>query len=204
MQAMDLFAGHKTGLPEHANAVALVVIAAVASRVVVEHLALALYPRRLSEVESPDDHPEPLMPVKFGGALARAAVFAFIGFAFIGNTWQWWVASGLFLLSQVLGHFRHQVPNISFVHRVLPRGVVEIFVLVASCTLLFRYGLAHEADRLEGLKLAFLLMVIPPTILSVAALFTDDDTKRTTWRGELFGVVVLIATIALALQGWDY
>jgi hypothetical protein len=201
---MDLFAEQPTGLPDHANLVALTVMAAIAARIVVEHMALVLYPRRLSTVESVDSHPEPPLWSKFGGAFARSAVFAFIGFAFIGAAWQWWLASILFFISQVLGYLRPQVPNIPFVHRILPRGIVEILVLVASCTLLFRYGLTHAPNEEQGLKLAFLLMVIPPTILSVAALFTDDEKAKTTWRGELLGVSVLVVTIVLALQGWDY
>ena len=76
VQAMDLFAGQKTGLPHNANLVAIVVMAAVALRVTMEHFSVSTYPRRLQQVEG-EDPPPPLLISSILGAFVRTAIFGF-------------------------------------------------------------------------------------------------------------------------------
>jgi Ca2+-binding RTX toxin-like protein len=204
-KAMDLFAGQKTGLPEHANTVALVVMAAVALRVAMEHFSMTAYPKRLQQVEG-EDPPPPLLASSILGAFVRTAVFGFIGFAFIGSCWQLWLGIGLFLIPQLIEHIRQRFPNFALIHRVLPRGVVEIFILVVACTLAARFAMSQTADPLDGIRLAFLLIAIPPALIGTLAMMAEDDDadNRTTWPREFLGAVIVAVTAVLAARGWDY
>lgn len=204
-QAMDLFAGQKTGLPEHANTIALVVMVAVALRVSMEHFAMSAYPQRLQQVEG-EDPPPPLLASVVLGAFVRTAVFGFIGYAFIGSCWQLWLGIGLFLIPQLIDHLRERFRNFGFVQRLLPRGIVEIFILVVACTLAARYAMDQGGDSLNGVRLAFLLIAVPPALLGALRVFAEDpdETADTTWPRELLGAVIVAVTAVLAARGWDY
>ena len=203
-QAMDLFAGEPTGLPEHANTVAIAVMAAVALRIGIEHFSSAIYPRRLHAVEAPGEPPPPMLWSAIGGAFLRTAVFGFVGWSFIGSCWQLWLGVLVFLIPQLIQHLRDRTPTVGPVHRLLPRGIVEIFILIVACTLAARFALNSSPDQLTAIRWAFLLIALPPAIIGAAALFTHDDTGKPGWKGEILGALVLIATTVLALQGWDY
>ncbi len=204
-QAMDLFAGQETGLPEHANTIALVVMVAVALRVSMEHFAMSAYPQRLQQVEG-EDPPPPLLASVVLGAFVRTAVFGFIGYAFIGSCWQLWLGIGLFLIPQLIDHLRERFRNFGFVQRLLPRGIVEIFILVVACTLAARYAMDQGGDSLNGVRLAFLLIAVPPALLGALRVFAEDpdETADTTWPRELLGAVIVAVTAVLAARGWDY
>jgi hypothetical protein len=205
VQAMDLFAGQKTGLPAHANTVALVVMAAVALRVTMEHFAMSAYPQRLQQVEG-EDPPSPLLISVILGAFIRTAVFGFIGYAFIGSCWQLWLGIGLFLIPQLIDHLRERFRNIGIVQRILPRGIVEIFILVVACTLAARFAMGQSADQVSGLRFAFLLIAVPPALLGALRVLAEDpdETGNTTWPRELLGAVIVAVTAVLAARGWDY
>jgi hypothetical protein len=204
-EAMDLFAGQKTGLPEHANTVAIVVMAAVALRVSMEHFAVSAYPQRLQQVEG-EDPPQPLLVSVVLGAFIRTAVFGFIGYAFIGSCWQLWLGIGLFLIPQLIDHLRERFRNIGLVQRILPRGIVEIFILVVTCTLIARYAMNQTPDEFTGLRMAFLLIAIPPALLGVLRAFAEDpdESGDTTWPREFLGALIVVVTAVLASRGWDY
>lgn len=203
-KAMDLFAGEPTGLPAHANTVAIAVMAAVAFRVGVEHFSLAMYPRRLASVEAPGEPPPAMLWAAIGGAVMRSAVFSFIGWAFIGTCWQWVLGSLLFFIPQLIQHLRDRFATVGPLHKLLPRGLVEIFVLIVACTLAARFAVNSNPDQLTGIRWAFLLIAVPPALIGAATLFTEDDDRKPTWMGEVLGLALLIATTALALHGWDY
>lgn len=202
--AMDLFAGQPTGLPAHANTAAIAVMAAVALRVGIEHFSLAMYPRRLASVEAPGEPPAPMLWSAIGGAFVRTAVFSFIGWAFIGYCWQWVLGSLLFLVPQLIEHLRDHFRTVGSVQRLLPRGLVEIFILIVACTLAARFAVNSNPDQLTGIRWAFLLIAVPPAIIGAAALFAEDEDRKPTWFGEFLGLGLLVATTALALHGWDY
>lgn len=202
--AMDLFAGQPTGLPQHANLMALIIMGAVTLRIATEHFALVAYPKRLNVVEAADEFPQPFLWSTVAGALARSAVFGFIGYAFIGWCWQLWLGTAVFLIPQLIEHLRDRFRTIPAVHRILPRGIVEIFVLIVACTIVARYAMSHSANPMSGIQMAFLLIALPPAILGALSLFTEDRTGKPNWMGELAGAAVLAATAALAFHGWDY
>lgn len=204
--AMDLFLGSETGLPAHQDLVGLVVLGAVAARIAAEQLTTVYYPARLMAVEPAEPLPSPSLPSQVGGVVVRSASFAFIGYAFTGVCWQWWVGTALFFLPQVLGVMRERFATVDWVQRILPTGLVEIFILIVACTLTVRFALTFSQDELNTVRWVYLALAVPPAIIGSMAAFTDDGAtaRSTTWKMEVAGLGLFVVTTWLALHGWDY
>ena len=197
-------AGTETGLPAHAGTVALAAMAAIVVRIGLEHVAATQYPQRLDTVD-PDTTPPPTVVADVTGVLVRTGIFAFFGYAFIGICAAWWLGVLLFLLPQAAALVRHRLPTHPGVHRIVPRGIVEIFVLIVTCTLAVRFVVGGSVNDLEALRVAFVVLAVPPAILGLMSLFADDEAPGATrsWWREIVGLVLLIGTTALALNGWS-
>jgi hypothetical protein len=106
----------------------------------------------------------------------------------------------------LIDHLRERFRNIGFVQRILPRGIVEIFILVVACTLAARFAMDQSGDSLSGIRMAFLLIAIPPALLGALRVFAEDpdDSGDTTWPREFLGALIVVVTAVLASRGWDY
>lgn len=203
MGAMDNFAGTKTGLPEHANVVALVVLAAVAVRIAIEHVTTRLYPLRLQSVEALGDLPEPTLLADLAGITVRTGLFAFIGYSFIGPCWQWWAGAALYVVPQILSALGTQFDKIDAVQRFLPRGITALFLLLLIGALVVHLATSRTATDLETMRWVFVLLAVPPAVLSVLAAFTRDADGKTTWTREVLGLGVVVGSAWLAFNGWS-
>jgi hypothetical protein len=202
--AMDNFAGVATGVPAHADLVAAVAASCIAARMLLEQAATAWYPGRLGTVDPDAAVPEPTTLALATGILVRTATFGFIGHAFTGTCWQWFLGTALFLLPQLVELVGERCPTVPWVQRLLPRGLVELLVLLVVGTLATRYAVRGLSD-LDAIRLAYVVVAVPPAVLSlVGVLGGDAPAARPTWRREVAGVVVLAVLVALALRGWDY
>jgi hypothetical protein len=203
--AMDNFAGQPTGLGAYADAVALVVLVCVALRVMTEHVATRLYKRRLREVETTEDFPEPTLLASFGGVAVRTALFSFIGHAFIGAVWQWWAGTLLYCVPQVLAALDARFDKNRIIQKLLPRGIVALFVLLLAGAGLLKLATMHAQTPLETMRWVFVLLAIPPLLLAILERFTpeDDKKRRTGWAAEILGLGVVAASAWLAFNGWS-
>jgi hypothetical protein len=202
--AMDAFAGTATGVPAHKDLVAVVVLVCIAARILVEQAATSWYPIRLGRTDPADTPPPPTTLALATGIAVRTATYGFIGWAFIGGCWQWWLGTALFVVPQAAELVRERCATVPTVQRLLPRGLLEIFVLLVVGTVAVRYSV-HGLGNDEALRLAYLVLSVPPAILSLVALVGGEEpSRRATVRRDLAGVVVLVVTTYLALHGWDY
>jgi hypothetical protein len=205
LEVMDLFAGTETGLEHHADQLAIVVLVMIVVRIVIEHLASIWYPRRLAEVEIDGELPHPTRAANLIGVAVRTAAYSFIGHVFIGTCWQWWLGTALFFLPQVGALVQHRFAAVELLKRLMPKGIVEIFVLIVACTLAVRYAEHHNDSELEAIRYAFLALALPPALIGAVALFGGEGERgKRTWAREILGLVILIATVTLALKGWEY
>jgi hypothetical protein len=202
--AMDGFAGRPTGVPAHEDAVALVVLALIALRLLVEQAATVWYPARLGSVDPEAELPRPTGLALASGIVIRTATFGFIGYAFIDLCWQWWLGTALFVVPQLAELARERCRTVPWVQRLLPRGLLELLVLVVVGTLSVRYAV-HGLGDVEAIRLAYLVLAVPPALLGLLGLVGGEDPpRRATVLRELAGVVVLALTAWLVLRGWDY
>jgi uncharacterized membrane protein YfcA len=111
----------------------------------------------------------------------------------------------LFFLPQVGALVQHRFAAVELLKKVMPKGLVEIFVLIVACTLAVRYAEHHNESELEAIRYAFLALALPPALIGAVALFGGEAERgKRTWVREILGLVILVATVSLALQGWEY
>ena len=207
-QSMDLFAGRETGIPEHAGAIGLAAVAAIAVRVLFTQAVDVWWPERLRQTEVQEDLPETERWALVGGALVRVVVFAFLGHAFIGGCWQWYLGVLLFALPDLLLLARDRF-GLSWQLRLpLPVGVTHIFLVVVACTLLVALSVSGADSRSAALRWAFLAASLVPAGLAAARVLRDDEdgehAEGSSWDMQLAGAGILVTTAILAVHGWNF
>jgi hypothetical protein len=125
----------------------------------------------------------------------------------MGNTWQVWVGSIIFILPNVLGWFSDKLPNSTFIWKLIPTGLpgLAFSLVVAGYTSTFISGwLGKNPDYSQW---SFMLMPIPMFLVGVVGLFgregKDGEDRplkkpRLRWVYRIGGIVVLALTMKLA------
>jgi hypothetical protein len=207
-QSMDLFAGRDTGIPEHADAIGLIAMAAIACRVLLAHAVDVWWPERLRQTEVQEELPEPALWAVLGGMVVRTAVFAFLGHAFIGGCWQWWLGVLLFALPDLLLLARDYFGLPWEVKLPLPIGVTHIFLVVVACTVLVALSVSGADSQSAALRWAFLAAALVPAALAAAKVFEDDTESEhrdgSSWDMQLAGAGIVLTTVILAVHGWNF
>lgn len=203
---MDVFAGTDTGLPDAATTVGVVAFLGIAARVLIANAVDVWWPERLRNTEIQEDLPDPSPWAILGGIAVRAAVFGFIGYAFVGNCWQWWVAILLFVLPDLTVMVRDWFDLPWQIRFPLPVGVTQIFLVVVTCTVLIALVVATADSQLEALRYGLVAAALAPAVFASARAFEDDSTRRTgsTWDRQIAGAGILVTTAILALNGWGF
>jgi len=203
---MDVFAGTETDLPADANTIGVIAFFCIAARVLLANAVDVWWPERLRNTEIQEDLPAPTPWAILGGIAVRATVFGFIGHAFVGNCWQWWLAMLLFVLPDLLVMARDWFDLQWQVRLPLPVGVTEIFILVVACTLLVAAAIAGADSQLEALRYGLVAAALAPAVLGGVQAFEDDSKRQTgsTWDRQLAGAGILLTTVILALNGWGF
>jgi hypothetical protein len=203
MSSMDSFAGQPTGLTEHANLIALVVLGSVALRIVTENAATKLYPLRLQAVEASADFPDPTLLSSFGGIALRTFLFAFIGHSFVGNCWQFWAGTALYCAPQILGALGTKFERVEMIQKLMPRGVTALLVTLLIAAGVVKLVSVTTTNDLETVRWVFMLLAVPPLVFAVLESFTTESSTKTSWAREFLGLGVVVATAWLAFNGWS-
>ena len=186
----------------HADRLALIAMAAVIGRVLIEELAAWRYPLRLSAVATgklPFAGPRQRL---FATGL-RTALFVFVAVAFIGSSWQLWVGAVLFAVPQVLSIYERSFPNSIKLHGLLPAGVLKTLVMLVIGAYFGKLVFSILDDPESMLRNGFLLMSLPGLALSLVGLFGHDGPDpKWTWPRQLLGAAIVGGTVWLVLAGW--
>jgi hypothetical protein len=129
----------------------------------------------------------------------RLAVFVFVARAVVADAWQLWAAAALFVAPQLLAVFEARLPNSAALHRALPKGFVELVVMLFAATAIgaILIGAMNEHDE-AFLATSLLLLSVPGCLLSVTALFAREGPAPSLgWGKRVAGVGLL----ALAIPG---
>ena len=192
-------AGVTLPITDHANTAAYCVLAAMLARLGFETLAAQLYPKRLARTEPELPDPDSLQRLAACGV--RAAIFVFFAYIVVGSSWQLWVGAALFVIPQVLGVYEDRFPNSAALYRVLPKGLVELVLMlfVATAVGALLLDLMNE-NATTFLANCFVLMSLPGFVLSLAQLFArEGDEPKIGWGKRWGGVVLLSLGTMLAL-----
>ena len=189
-------------IAERADALAIVAMAAVVARVLIEELAAWRYPLRLGAVATgklPFAGPGQRL---FATGL-RTVLFVFLAYAFIGSCWQLWVGAVLFFVPQVLSIYERSFPNSERLNALLPEGIVKVLVMLIVGVLFGRLVFSILDDPDSILRNGFILLSLPGLALSLIGLFGHDGPDRKwTWPRQALGAVILVVTAGLVLTGW--
>lgn len=189
-------------IADHAGSIAIMAMAAVALRVLVEEFAAWRYPLRLTAVEKGK------MP--FAGSRQRifatglrTVLFVFLSIAFIGNCWQLWVGAVLFLVPQILSIQERKFPNSERLHGLLPGGILKTLLMLIIGSFFAKLVFSILTDPDSMLRNGFILMTIPGLVLSALGLFGHDGPDpKWTWPRQLLGVGILAAILYLVFTGF--
>lgn len=199
LEGLPGLAGVELPIAERAGAAALVVLGALVLRMLVETLVAHWYPWRLSMVQ-PVGLREPGRGQRMAANLLVLAVFLFVSVSFLGPCWQLYVGGALFILPKVLGLVADRVPTFPVVNAILPRGIVEIVLMVAVGSILGALVLGAFASPLEAIRNSFVLLSLPGVVLAILSLFEEEQPPRERpWTYQLLGIPVLALGILLVL-----
>ncbi len=186
---------------DQAKTLALVVLAMMVLKVVLEEVAARWFPERLASV-LPREVPEPGATQQLVSAAPRTALFLFVSAAFIGNVWQLWVAGVLFLIPSLMEPFAHRFPNMPRIWRILPEGL-SLLALILLLSLIISSALSSSlSDGALYARMAFVAVLIPDVVLGVLSVFgRDGEPGEVRWymRPNMLMVYRVGGVLMLAL-----
>ncbi len=186
-------------IAKQAGPAALIVLAALVARMLIETIAAHQYPMRLDEAQRVA-LPESGVLQHFGAALLGLAILLFVSVAYVGLCWQLYVGGALFLVPGLLHVYKNMLPNSPSLFRVLPRGLTLLVLLLVVGALLgaFVLSLFHSSQQI--IRDSFVLVSVPGAILTTLAQFGRDGPRPAIhWRERALGVLVLLTGVLFAL-----
>lgn len=199
-QSMGDLTGRDLAITSHAGALGLIVLGALLARFALEELTVWAYPARIRAVLPPGTPPEPTRLHDLRGVAARTVLVALVAVAYTGNCWQLWVGLALYATPQVVALARDRIPQCPWISRLLPRGVLLVFLLI-SWGLIVAAGLvAVIDDETTRLQFGFLLFTLPLFVHQGLLLVAREAPWRPwSWRRELAGALLVIASVVLVI-----
>jgi hypothetical protein len=189
--ALPGLAGRPLEIAAHADAIALVVLVAMAARWCAESVVANLYPRRLALVMALTVPPSPIRQRLVATAL-RTVLFVFVAIAFVGQRWQLYVGAALFMVPHVLLSYESRLPNWPRLYTVLPRGMVKVVVVLLAATGLGWLAKHNIHDPVQLLGDAFVLLAIPGVVVSsLDVLGRQGVQRRLRWWDRAAGTALL-------------
>ena len=206
--ALPGLGGSAFPIADEAGLLAVVVLVGLVLKILVEDAAARWFPERLESI-TPRERDEAPSGQRIVSALLRAGTFAFISAAFVGNVWQLWVASLLFLIPALCEIIADKFPNSARLWQVLPEGVplVGVMLIVGWVASALLVGALGESP--EYAQTMFVILAVPGFLLALLGLIgrepDEGDTRwyqrtRMTSLYRIGGVLVLLATSYLALN----
>jgi hypothetical protein len=205
VSSLPALAGITLSVANHVADFAFFIAIAVFFRVAFEELAARAFPERLDAI-NPDELPEPPRFQKAIVMVLKYAIWIFIATALLGNSWQIWVGSALFIVPSILGWFQEKFPNSSLLWKLLPSGIpgLAFSLIIASATTAFA-GQIFGASP-DFAQWSFAILPLPLLALTVLGAFgrhgKNEHDEKPSQRNVLIyrigGVLMLLITLRLA------
>jgi hypothetical protein len=192
VKALPGLYGHSIPLASYAGRIALVAGGALLARLVIEEIATWLYPVRLSDV-TPGKLPSPATSQKLASILVKTGFFVFVAVPFVGVRPELFVGAALFALPQVAKLGEKRLPNATWLHRVVPTGLVKVTALVVVGFYAAEYLARHIHDHARLAAAGFVALSVPPALIGLLALLgREGRTARPTWRRRTAGATTVV------------
>ena len=203
---LPALAGRTLVVANHTADFSLFLAIAIGVRILLEELAARGFSKRLDTI-NPTEVPGTSQLQKVISTALRLFIFIFVTAAFMGNVWQVWVGSFIFILPNILSWFSDRFPNSPLLWKILPQGVpaLALTLIVSS----FSAGVI--GGWLEGNpeypQYLFMLLPIPVFLIGLLGMFgregKDGEDRpimapKLRWVYRIGGVVMLALTMNLA------
>lgn len=222
VELLNPLGGFELPLSEQKWTMALITIAVVGVRIVLESISTHLYPDRLLRLRHQGDIEESSTVQMVISFVIQISTFIFIAAAYMQWDWPLIAGAALFYTPLVPWLFVDKLPKSAFVAKYTPAGLTKwTFVLVAGVLLA---GLLEHAssDPVTVENLGFVLLPLPMLIIWGLELFAADDDDEDpdeepdedehedvveegrfpmTWPRRLLGVPALAACVYLVMAG---
>jgi hypothetical protein len=179
-----------------ADQLALIALGALVGRYVLERLAVAGYPERLTAATfEPQDKPGSVQQTV--SLVVKTAMFAFVILPYVGNGWPLWVVAAMSFVPSFAGIWKKSFPNSGALYRVLPRGIPNTLMMMSIGTVLGSVVSERFEDPATLLMASFVILAIPGFVLGAAGLFGRDGTEpQSSWQLRLAGLWVAAVAVA--------
>jgi hypothetical protein len=199
LQGLPGLSGLALPIAEKADAAAILVLIALAVRMVIETVAAHWYPVRLSRVQ-PSELREPTIAQRAAANILVLAIFVFVAVSYLGSCWQLYVGGALFILPKFLGFLADRLPNSPKAYAVTPRGIVEVVLMLVVGAVVGAIVLDHLASGREAIRDTFVLLSLPGFALALLELFGREGPERELpWRHQLLGIPLLALGVLIVL-----
>jgi hypothetical protein len=120
---------------------------------------------------------DPVPAQKWISVSFRLGVFIFVTAALMGNVWQVWVGSALFILPTIIGFYSHKFRNVPWIWRIMPTGIpgLAFALIVASVTTSIVNGWFGSTPDLA--LWSFALLPIPMLGIAILAMIGREGNE---------------------------
>lgn len=185
VDGLNALGGKQYLISSTSTTIATWLAAAIFVRLMLEEVATHNYPARLA-ITTPHLK-SPSRNQKVISLALKIDAFIFIGEPFIGHNFYLWTAAFLFGAPSLFHiYFEEKLPSSGLLHRVLPKGTVNVVVMVFVGTYFAKFLQNQIASPTSLLKWSFILLGVPGLLLGVAEWFADSDHEQ-KWNEQGFG-----------------
>ena len=199
VKALPGLYGHSIALSGHAGKIAVIAGGALLLRLIIEETTTWLYPFRLMEV-STSSLPDASTRQKVVSIAIKTSFFAFVAMPFVGVRPELFIGAALFALPQLARLWEKRIPKRSWMHRLLPRGIVKVTALVVVGYYAAQYIGHHFHDHAKLAATGFVALSVPPATLALLALFADGSEGRASWWHRAAGAVTVALSASIIFR----
>ena len=182
-----------------ANDLALIVLAALGIRMLIETVAARWFPVRLARVQ-PVELAEPGPGQRALVSVLVMGIFVFVAVSYLGPCWQLYLGGALFVLPKILGLFADRLPNSPRLYRALPSGIVETVLMLVVGGVVAAILLGYLTNGQDAIRDSFVLLSLPGLALALLGLLGREGAERELrWREQLLGIPLLAFGVLLVV-----
>lgn len=202
VRALPGLSGYAMPIADSANTIALVVLVGLLARVALEELVARAYPARLAAA-MPRNVPAPGLSQRIVAGILRTAIFAFVAVAFIGNSWQLWLGTALFAVTQVFELLAPRMPNSPTLFHIVPVGIPKLVVIVLASLAIGTWLSLLLGESADLARTSFALLIVPGFLLAALGMFGREPAPgdRRWYERDSMRVVYRVGGICMLALG---
>ena len=178
------------------GAVEIVAAAAGILRLACEDVAIRLYPLRSRQVQLPATQP-PARWWRFVTIGIRSAIVMLVITPFIGFTWVTIAIAGLLAVPLVIRLWEVHLPNVPWIHRLTPRGILKITLMMIIGAVLATWIFRNES-LVKLVPAALAILLIPTAIFNMFEAFGRKGGEwSNVWPKRIAGAAVWMLVVGL-------